>query len=234
MATAAQVEQFRQGYDEVERLVRRDLRRIWTGLRGATPETIRDVLLDLTPRLTDQYGAVAATMAAEWFEVVTGRPAQMADVTVAQAVQRSVRDGAGGLWRDQREEAFGIISSRLVRHSLQPGRLTVAGSASRHGMKYARAPEVGACAWCLMLASRGAVYGSAYEARHVFRAAGAGGQPAGSRYHDDCRCVPEPVRDDSELSYDVGALYDRYSAAWSDGANDSEVAARMRELYGLS
>lgn len=235
MATAAQVEQFRQGYDAIERLIRRDMRRIWPQLRTATPATIRDTLVALTPQLSDRYGAVATSMAAEWFESVTGATARLADLTPREAVAISTRAVAGGLWDGRSELAFDRIISATTRHSLQPGRSTIARSSSANRMRYARAPEPGACAWCLMLASRGAVYTaeSAVRVGGGAAPAGAGRRAAGNDYHDDCRCVAEPARDDSELSYDRGALYSRYRAAWSRGDNDRIVAARMRELYGL-
>lgn len=237
MATAAQVEQFRQGYDEIERLVRRDMRRIWPQLRTADPATIRNVLLELTPQLSDRFGAVAASMAAEWFEDVTRQGAALADLTVHAAVQASTRANAGGLWRDQREAAFDMIAASTVRHSLQPGRSTIARSAGRHGMYYARSPHPGACSWCIVLASRGAVY-TAETVTTVVRG-GVGERAAGEDYHDFCRCVPEPsaarslTARNAEMSYSVDGLYERYQAAWFENATDREVAANMRKLYGL-
>lgn len=224
MATAAQVQAMRAGYDEVERMIRRDLRKLWPRLRNSTPDTIRNVLLNMAPMLSDQYGSVATAMAAEWFEMVTGQTAVLADLTVPAAVESSVRYNAGGLFRGRQEAALEQIGASLVRHSLQPARSTVALSSSRARLRYARSPRPGACAWCLMLASRGAVY-TKQTAKYA---------SDGDKYHDDCYCVPEPARDDSELSYDVGALYEKYSGAFSSGDNDAQVASKMRELYGLA
>lgn len=224
MATAAQVQAMRTGYDEIERLIRRDLRKLWPRLRRSTPDTIRNVLLNMAPMLSDQYGAVATAMAAEWFEMVTGQTAHLAELTVPEAVEASVRYKAGGLYRDRQEQALEGVTASLVRHALQPARSTVALSSSRARLRYARSPRPGACAWCLMLASRGAVY-TKQTAKYA---------SDGDRYHDDCYCVPEPARDDSELSYDVAALYSKYSDAFQSGDNDAVVAAKMRELYGLA
>lgn len=227
MATAAQVNQIRQGYDDIAMMLERDMRRIWPQLRTAAPATIRDTLLDLAPQLADRYGAMSATMGAEWFEATTGRPAQLAPLTAPAAVQASVRYGAGGFWTVQREAAFEAIRTYTVRHSLQPGRSTVAVSAGRNRMRYARAPEAGACAWCLMLASRGAVYYSS-------KSAGDTGRGVGDDFHDDCNCVIEAAEDDSELSYDSRALYEEYKNVQRSGMSDAEVAAAMREAYGLA
>jgi len=55
------------------------------------------------------------------------------------------------------------------------------------GTRYARVPEPGACAFCLMLGSRGA----AYTSDSVFGELG--------RYHDNCRCLGIEVKTDADL-----------------------------------
>lgn len=55
------------------------------------------------------------------------------------------------------------------------------------GTAYARVPEPGACAFCLMLGSRGA----AYTSDSVFGELG--------RYHDNCRCLGIEVKTDADL-----------------------------------
>lgn len=223
MATAAQVETFRRSQDEVRRLIRRDMRRLWAGLRGVPPTDVRNALLQLAPSLSDQYGAVSAAMAAEWFEAVSGRTATVGSTVPRDVVEASVRYGAGPLWKGQQELAFSRIESSVARHAMQYGRNTIARSSRRNNMRYARAPEPGACAWCIMLASRGAVYHSEVTA---------GGGP--NSWHDDCNCVPEPAPYGGRVSYDHSSLYDRYKAVWEEYDTDRMVAAAMRERYGLA
>lgn len=222
MATAAQVEAFRRSQDEVRRLVNRDMRRLWTGLRGVDPAGVRDALLEIGPSLSDQYGAVSAAMAAEWFESVSGHNAAVGALVAREAVESSIRYGIGPAFQGRSEMAFSRISSSLTRHSLQRGRNTIARSSRRSNMRYARAPEPGACAWCLMLSSRGAVY-------HSEETAG-----GANSWHEDCNCVPEPAPYRGDVSYDAAALYDKYKAAWEHYDNDRMVAARMRSMYGLT
>lgn len=198
MASAAEVANFRRGFDSVDSALHRDVRRLLPAARKLAPADIRNLFLEVGPQLTDRYGALSAPIAAEFFEASTGLPSRLAPLTDHDAVQGSVRALAGGFWTPGREAAFQQIAASLVRHSLQAGRSTIAESAVRNRITYARAPEPGACKWCIMLASRGAVYGSA-------RSAGEGNQ-----WHDNCRCVAEPVTADGQVSYDVDAAYEQY------------------------
>lgn len=56
---------------------------------------------------------------------------------------------------------------------------------------YARVTTAGACAFCVLLASRGFVYRSKRTASRT---------KFGDKYHDDCRCVPVPFTDAHEIS----------------------------------
>lgn len=63
---------------------------------------------------------------------------------------------------------------------------------------YRRVTAAGACDFCTMLAGRGAVFRSAESAATVV---GRGGRPRGNRavgrpFHDNCRCVIEPIYGD--------------------------------------
>lgn len=76
------------------------------------------------------------------------------------------------------------ITNRLVT---QPARQTVELGVARAGTKYARIPEPGACAWCLMLGSRGAEYSKDTVFGEL------------ERYHDNCRCLGIEVKNDADL-----------------------------------
>ncbi|MBD3689867.1 hypothetical protein H8R18_01270 [Nanchangia anserum] len=77
------------------------------------------------------------------------------------------------------------IISRLI---MTRARQTVRVNAARIGAKYARIPEAGACYWCLMLASRGAVYESIEKAQR---------NSTGDSYHPHCRCSVGEVHSDA-------------------------------------
>lgn len=222
MATAAQVATLTRGFDDIERRVRADIHRLLPRLRTYSPSAARDAFLELAPMLTDRYGEAAAAIGAEYFEDVTGMVARTVIVPNGDQVAGSVRALADGFWTPDREAAFQQMASSIVRHTLQHGRSTIAESSSRVGLVYARSPEPGACAWCIMIASRGAVYGSR-------RAAGAADE--GNQFHDDCRCAQEPIVPGDELSYDSEALYRQYQKAIDNHGGDPVAALRKEFGY---
>lgn len=125
------------------------------------------------------------------------------------AVNTSLEGGAlnGGLARRK-------LDGVLVRLVSQPAHQTVIGTVTRDGTAFARVSEPGACSFCLMLASRGAVYESRDHALRV----GVDGvskrtkRERGAGFHDNCRCVAiEVKRDGSDLpriNKDLERLWD--------------------------
>ena len=91
---------------------------------------------------------------------------------------------------EQSAEALALATRKLAgvlnRLVLQPGRETVGGATLKAGTRFARVTEPGACAFCLMLAGRGAVY---LDSTHG----------AGQQWHDNCRCLAIEVKHDRDL-----------------------------------
>ncbi|ODA90230.1 hypothetical protein ATY41_10740 [Leifsonia xyli subsp. xyli] len=153
-----------------------------------TPEAARDALLGFMPQLTTKYGDIAATVSADWFdqerslERVPGVfRADLAPVVAADAVTKTVRYAAGGLFTENLTSTLGNLSLAAAKYALQPGRNTITHNAIRDNAGWARIPTgAKTCAFCLVMASRGFVYGSASTA----------GQH--DKYHGDCDCVAVP------------------------------------------
>ncbi|WGW12743.1 hypothetical protein LWF01_02930 [Saxibacter everestensis] len=205
MATQAQVARFVAGNRRIEELLGRDLRRLWAGLDLANPITVRDSLLGVTPLLAARYGAVAAALAAEYFEeIMSVTPALGAGVDGLR-VQASTRWALGPLFDGVPEDALAHLSGALSRHVKQQGRDVIHESTRvTRGATYARVPSgMDTCDFCLDMASRGAVYASRRNA---------GGE--GNDYHDLCNCAPVAVASEADLpdGYDPDALYEAYAA----------------------
>lgn len=97
-------------------------------------------------------------------------------------------------------EPDAALRTMIARGSQTAQRLTAAGSRETVSetirtaptiIGYRRVAQPGACDFCQMLEGRGAVYSAATVARVGQKPRG--NQRAGSSYHDNCRCLSEPV-----------------------------------------
>lgn len=169
-----------------------DLQDWWSGHNrfDRDPEELLDEAQAPFADLVARYGDVAAEAAVDYLVMERSldqelrylpKPDAAEAASFAQArsslqwaVRTSVEDGT---FNDRL--ALRKLSGVVNRLVLQPARETVWNATVRDGTRYARVPEPGACPFCLMLASRGAVYSRetvvATKDMH--------------RYHDNCRCL---------------------------------------------
>lgn len=218
------------------RMAQDDLLAFLAGVDLENVEALRDALHTVVPALVREYGDVAATAAAEWYEEI--RSAQIGGSFAAQLADPFPEAGVhGGVGYALAASAPSDIPQRLLgslqRYVLYSQRSTVARNAQHDPSRprFARVPSgAKTCAWCSMLASRGFVYQS--EA-----SAGASSVMA-SDYHDDCDCqvAAEWDRDQHHIDgYDPDRLYEMYqagrSATGSLSPSDRQVAAQMRALF---
>lgn len=208
------LKQFEQANDGIAALVERDLLAFLASLNFARPDAIKLDLFDYIPTLIGQYGDVAASVAADWYEElraaegVTGRfRAPLANLVPTEQVNGRLgfaTRASGPLFLGDTETVTAFLSMMTNEYALQPGRDTVMQAAHKDNAAYARVPEPGACKFCLMLASRGFVYSKST----------AGGT---KKFHGKCRCNTMPVWDETrarvEYGYDPDALYDLYRAS---------------------
>lgn len=206
--------QFEQANDGIAGLVERDLMAFLASVDLAQPERVTAELFEFVPALVAQYGDIAATMAAEWYdelraaEGVSGRfratPAGLALPDQVNGRLGYATRPTGPLWAGDSATLTAFLSMMANEYALQPGRDTVMQAAHKDKAAYARVPEPGACKFCLMLASRGFVYSKDTS-----------GDSA--KFHGKCRCNAMPVWDETrarvEYGYDPDALYDQYRAA---------------------
>lgn len=225
MVTAASVGAYRTAGDQVVALALRDLVAFWQTLPLDNPQAARDALLAFTPTLTDRYGKVSATLAAQWYDQeralaeverrFRAKPSPPVDPAKPIGTTRRL---AGYLWTDDPAALLPGLVDKLTEYVMQPGRDTIADNTYRDPAKarWARVPSgPTTCSWCLMLASRGAVYGNAAKA----------GQS--SKYHGHCDCIATPSWSASDLpaGYDPDAL----AKAWRNAeASDTGMAPTPR------
>jgi hypothetical protein len=225
MPTLAEVTAYRSAQNEIVSSARNRLARLWGRLDVWEIDRVRDALEVTYPALVAQYGDASAALAADWYEQQTGTPATAAPPVSEDVANGRMRWAIGGILTDGPAAALSLLRLITDQHVKQPGRDTIADSAHMAGIGWARVPSGGeTCAFCLMLASRGAVYESA-------KTAGDGGT-----YHGDCDCVATPIRDASDLpsGYDPDALDAIYvKARTAAGSGDPDaILVKMREHLG--
>lgn len=191
-------------------------------------------LVDAAVAIADTYGPAAAETAAQMYEGVR------ADSGVRGAFRPSVAsvsaDAVSGSGRyyayraDVTDQSFDAMGPSLVRHVMQAGRETIAGSVRRDPAKprFARVPSgASTCAFCLVLASRGAIYLSRDTA---------GGA---HEYHDDCDCQPTPVYSALPGGYEPDVLYEQYRDARAVSESmalkgQTGILATLRRQQGIA
>ncbi len=215
-------------------LARAELDAFFYGLDLSKPELARDALLEFMPMLAQEYGDVAATAAAEWYEAQRAAQiggtyqAVLADAVNPAQAEGSVRYAAGHLFGDDPARTLALLGGSLQRLVLAGARETVGVNAGRDRSKprFARVPTGRkTCAWCELLASRGFVYHSKETAGII-----------SDDYHDDCDCMIVSSWDKPNIDgYNPDEMFARYQQAWNaaggHGVQSSQVAREMRRMF---
>jgi hypothetical protein len=239
VATRADVRRIADANRRISRLAAADARRLWSTLDTDDALQVREALEDVLPDLVAVYGELSATVAADWYDDMraqAGAPgtfsAVLAAPFAAEAVRANARYAIGPLFSadPDPQSALGLLELEVDRMTLQPGRDTRTQSAKKDPARptWARVPSnPEPCAFCTMLASRGAAYHTE---------ASAGGLNPDS-YHADCGCEVVQVYGDQPLpeGYDPDAMYQQYAEARQAAGSDNPKAilSAMRQLQGI-
>ncbi|AYG02375.1 hypothetical protein [Gryllotalpicola protaetiae] len=239
MTTAVQARDLRRAIDILSRAA---MRRTYQVVQSvAVPGDMAATRVNLNVALQPALQPVidASVMAtANWYEDTTALGWAAIDTPEADdgALHRAIGwatnpPGIVPSLEEQNDWWFRKLAGSSQRAVANASRRTIARNVDRDyhqrrvSIGYARMPFGGACAFCVMLASRGAVYHSARTAGGATR-----NRPA-EQFHDHCRCSIVPVKRGEELPFDV----DYYARLYQESAGGStrEVLARMRADHGL-
>ncbi|MDK8171748.1 hypothetical protein QP735_04315 [Curtobacterium citreum] len=227
MATAAEVQVLRSSIDDLSTLAISDLNALLRQLGEVDPQAARDALLEAYPQLVDRYASVAGEVTATWYEQVrpnSGYAVAQGSVDAGQTNQL-IRYGVRPLFGVGDATALSLLGGSLQRLIAGASRDTVTGNVDRErsegktDLGFARVPRSGCCAFCALLASRGAVYTSRRTAGEV------------DKYHDFCRCTVAPAERGEDLPYDLQKYRDLYYSVEYDGTKGT--LANMRAAHGL-
>ncbi len=230
MVSTADAAAFRQALVGVRVLVERDLKAFFASLDTSRPESARDQLLKFVPHLVSQYGEVAATFAADWYDemrAVEGVPGRFRAAVQASPYQDATeglaRRAAGSLFDDDPGGALLTLTASAGKYALAAGRMTVATATVRdpQASGWKRVTRPPGCRFCRMLAQRGAVY---KEATAFFAS------------HGDCNCAAVPSWDPSApevevFAYEASIRMSELRRAAARGSRDAQ--RRIREHNDL-
>lgn len=213
-----------RGQERVAQMARNELAGWWATIDKSDPVKLRAEVERFFPMLVEDYGEVASTAAADWYDLIyEERPRLAAGMQNKEVARARSRWAIGKAWEGDVPQALStlqLVTDEMVR---QFGRDTVVRSAGSNKRMYARVPGgTDSCAFCLMLASRGFAYHSRQKA---------GGDLL--KFHGNCSC--EIVPDDGQVpgGYDPDAMYAQYKSVHETGDTGEQVAAKLRRKYGL-
>lgn len=185
---------------------------------GASVADVRDYAIDLAESIGRTYGSAVGSYTAALYDTVAedlGRdlaPAEMSDPVDMAELERTVRYQAGKLVGGDYAGFGAQVGQYLADRCLRTSWQTVIDNANRPrdrkaGMRFARVPTgTHTCGFCIMLASRGFVYGTRERA-------GDYGGPYNA-FHRHCDCTVYPGDESTEVEgYDPDAMYDAYANA---------------------
>ena len=185
------VRTFSKFHEELEWKIRIEVQKVVreSGLRrpGVDPVLARDVVADALSGMISAYGPVAEAFGMFAFEEMIGEPAAPSGISAATAAETAKSSAYGII--SKYASPTGVLVSSMTRHAIGHTRSAIHNSTARvPGLAYARVPNYrgqrggkGPCEFCIVLASRGAVYADSVTA---------GERGSGNEYHDDCYCVP--------------------------------------------
>lgn len=245
MASAAQVAEFRRANQDLTLLAQSQLRDFLSSFRlDGDPVRVRNALLAFFPELVTEYGDVSALLAADFYDMLREAPPSSASFRAAYAAPvdadvaaGSVRWAVAPLFAQDEALFLSQILGSTQRLVSERGRGTIFDSAAADPIRtgVARIPRgTETCAFCIMLASRGAVYQSevsaelvvgrgsnrtGYDAsgRRLPGGIGQGVKQRGNRslaeqFHDNCDCSTVTIRSESDWpdGYDLEAFRELY------------------------
>lgn len=207
---------------QLNRLAAADLNQLWIQAERLSDGDFFTYMLSAFPDVVDPYHQAAGQLAASWFEEslpASAYIARVVDPLPAEKLLSSARWALGGDGR----VALDRMDGTLQRAVFDGARDTTLLNVQSTNSGWARYASANACAFCRLLATRGAAYRSE--------------ETAATKVHDHCSCIPVEDRDNSYEPPDyVNAWQDEYIAARSaSGSGDpKQILAAWREQQGVS
>lgn len=184
--------------------------------------------------LVNQYGRTSAVLAAKHYVGERTAAGIAGRFTVKpqkppnfSTIDTGVRWATKGLWSETPDidAAKSLVQGVAQRGVLDTGRNTMldAIAADKKCWGWARITEPKACSFCILLATRGAVYRDHSFTNANFKFKG----PGAFKTHNNCECVMQPVFG----IYEPSAELRRYQALYQQAAHSARGPKATREAF---
>ena len=147
-------------YEALRRLMLQDLYRVMRNVPDGSLQEQREWLTSAVADLVFVHGSNFGSIAAQELEIARMGRGEMGLPVVVAAAAGVEQVGASVGWALSMNDFETALTGAVLRLGQAPARKTVLESALAADRGYARVVASDACPWCLMLASRGAVYES--------------------------------------------------------------------------
>lgn len=225
MAVTPQERQFL--LDQLNLTASSSLAAVWSRASALDSAAFAAFMVDAFPEVASMYAATSSQLAATWFEMSAPASTYVAVTAPLPPVEKLATSARWALGATG-ETGLARMEGTLQRAVFDGARDTITLNVERTGSRWIRHARADACAFCRMLASRGAVYRSAASATDV----GGSGRVRGTRsmgekYHDHCRCMSVEIRAGQDLYDVVDSEYlnriDQWEAEYKQAAADSDT-----------
>jgi hypothetical protein len=187
-----------------------DLPAAWSTLNIDQLQDTMPTFVASVAALVQQYGRTSALIAAKHYQAERYSAGIAGKITVRLAkpanfdqVNEGIRWATKALWSatPDVDAAKSLVQGVAERAVLDTGRNTLldAIKSDRKAKGWARVCEPGACSFCLLLATRGAVYREHSFTNANFKFSG----PGAFKAHNNCRCTLQPIFGPYEPSADI-------------------------------
>jgi len=263
VASATEVDDYRKAISQLCAVSFGQAKALLAQLEDVNPLLFRDRLLEAFPSVVAPYMTAAGDLSAAWYEEmraesVGGSFAASSAVDASpDAMDSLVRHSLKPVFQGSSSTVLALLAGGMQRLISNGARDTIYDNVMNDRVRvgYARIPRPGCCAFCGLLASRGAAYNSAASAGSVVgggvdasvTAGKAGGQgkgvkargsqALGKQFHDFCQCIAMPVFQGDTFHKDVEAKYQKMyddSFELNEGGSISakNSLAQWRQVHG--
>jgi len=217
MPSTREIDALQAVLEDLTRNSAADLGSFWRAIEDSSVVEVESALVSGYPELVTPYIAAAGEVSTVWYADLdpdSDFSPTPADLPPVEQLQASARWSMGPMFGRGQGNVLDLLTGSAQRAVYNGSRDTVVSNATREGRRWARHASANACAFCRMLATRGAAYGS---------------RDSALRAHDHCHCLAVPVRDTYEPPEYVADWEREYNSARREaGSSTTKILAVMR------